>query len=572
MSIGNADKSQLKSLLAALFVVTVASVSGPAHAADPQTDFAARCGAPGVLVCEGFDNASTFAYSSSQDDGLYPPWGSSTVKGIQDTNIKASGTSSLRFDIPGKSGDDAAGNFSKNFGAKFSQNSTFYVQFRQRFDSNMLTIDWYSLMGTFWKQAVIYDKDGVPCANIELATINLYASGIPTMYSECGARHLRGSLSNPLSFTPYVPYYYQQGASLTSGYNCLYEGEFAGIAMIRAYHDARGDTARSEILVPNAAHGTNPATAVMCGYTVKEIPTDREGSVDLEALKAAVGPQTAGLMLTNPSTLGVFEKTILEIRDIVHGAGGLLYYDGANLNAILGRVKPGAMGFDVIHMNLHKTFSTPHGGGGPGAGPVGVAERLMPFMPVPGVIHDNGVYRNAVEADLPQSIGRMSANGGNAGVLLRAYIYARMLGAEGMHRVAEFATLNANYLMAKLRDAGFELAYPTRRASHEFIVTLKKLKDETGVSAMDFAKRLLDYGFHAPTTYFPLLVPECLLIEPSETESKETLDAFIDACIKIKEEAHVNAELVKGAPYTQPVRRLDDVKAARELDLAYKPA
>lgn len=348
------------------------------------------------------------------------------------------------------------------------------------------------------------------------------------------------------------------------------QGEFAGIAMIRAYHESRGDTARSEILVPNAAHGTNPATAVMCGYTVKEIPTDREGNVELDALKAAVGPQTAGLMLTNPSTLGVFEKSILQIRDIVHGAGGLLYYDGANLNAILGRVKPGAMGFDVIHMNLHKTFSTPHGGGGPGAGPVGVAERLLPFMPVPVVINENNVYRHAVEADLPQSIGRMSANTGNAGVLLRAYIYARMLGAEGMHRVAEFATLNANYLLAKLRDAGFDLAYPTRRASHEFIITLKKLKDETGVSAMDFAKRLLDYGFHAPTTYFPLLVPECLLIEPSETESKETLDAFVEACIQIKAEAHSDAALVKGAPYSQPVRRLDDVKAARELDLAYK--
>ncbi len=348
------------------------------------------------------------------------------------------------------------------------------------------------------------------------------------------------------------------------------QGEFAGIAMIRAYHDARGDTARNEILVPNAAHGTNPATAVMCGYTVREIPTDREGNVDLEALKAAVGPQTAGLMLTNPSTLGVFEKTIQTIQKLVHDAGGLLYYDGANLNAILGYVRPGDMGFDVIHMNLHKTFSTPHGGGGPGAGPVGVAERLLPFLPVPVVINDNGVYRNAAEADLPQSIGRMSANGGNAGVLLRAYIYARMLGAEGMHRVAEFATLNANYLMARLRDAGFELAYPTRRASHEFIVTLKKVKDETGVSAMDFAKRLLDYGFHAPTTYFPLLVPECLLIEPSETESKETLDAFIEACIRIKEEAYADADLVKGAPYTQPVRRLDDVKAARELDLAYR--
>ena len=348
------------------------------------------------------------------------------------------------------------------------------------------------------------------------------------------------------------------------------QGEFAGIAMIRAYHDSRGDSARTEILVPNAAHGTNPATAVMCGYTVKEIPTDREGNVELDALKAAVGPQTAGLMLTNPSTLGVFEKAIQDIQKIVHDAGGLLYYDGANLNAILGRVRPGDMGFDVIHMNLHKTFSTPHGGGGPGAGPVGVAQRLLPFMPVPVVINDNGIFRNAIEADLPQSIGRMSANGGNAGVLLRAYIYARMLGAEGMHRVAEFATLNANYLLARLRQAGFDLAYPTRRASHEFIITLKKLKDETGVTAMDFAKRLLDYGFHAPTTYFPLLVPECLLIEPSETESKETLDAFVEACIKIKDEAYSQPDLVKGAPYTQPVRRLDDVKAARELDLAYK--
>jgi glycine dehydrogenase subunit 2 len=348
------------------------------------------------------------------------------------------------------------------------------------------------------------------------------------------------------------------------------QGEFAGIAMIRAYHDSRSDSARTEILVPNAAHGTNPATAVMCGYTVKEIPTDREGNVELDALKAAVGPQTAGLMLTNPSTLGVFEKAIQDIQKIVHDAGGLLYYDGANLNAILGRVRPGDMGFDVIHMNLHKTFSTPHGGGGPGAGPVGVAQRLLPFMPVPVVINDNGLYRNAIEDDLPQSIGRMSANCGNAGVLLRAYIYARMLGAEGMHRVAEFATLNANYLLARLRLAGFDLAYPTRRASHEFIVTLKKLKDETGITAMDFAKRLLDYGFHAPTTYFPLLVPECLLIEPSETESKETLDAFVEACIKIKDEAYGQPDLVKGAPYTQPVRRLDDVKAARELDLSYK--
>ncbi|NOT18004.1 MAG: aminomethyl-transferring glycine dehydrogenase subunit GcvPB [Sulfuriferula sp.] len=348
------------------------------------------------------------------------------------------------------------------------------------------------------------------------------------------------------------------------------QGEFAGVAMIRAYHDARGDTARREIIVPNAAHGTNPATAVMCGYTVREIPTDANGDVDIDALKAAVGPHTAGLMLTNPSTLGVFEKQIQQIQHIVHDAGGLLYYDGANLNAILGRVKPGDMGFDVIHINLHKTFSTPHGGGGPGAGPVGVATRLLPYMPVPVVTLENGQYRLLVEGDIPASIGRMSANQGNAGVLLRAYIYARMLGAEGMHRVAEFATLNANYLLAQLQTAGFDIAFPTRRASHEFIVTLKKLKDETGVTAMDFAKRLLDYGYHAPTTYFPMLVPECLLIEPTETESKATLDGFVVAMQAILAEAYATPELVKGAPYTQPVRRLDDVKAARELDLVWR--
>ncbi|MBI5329634.1 MAG: aminomethyl-transferring glycine dehydrogenase subunit GcvPB [Betaproteobacteria bacterium] len=348
-------------------------------------------------------------------------------------------------------------------------------------------------------------------------------------------------------------------------------GEFAGVAMIRAYHDARGDAARTEIIVPDAAHGTNPATATMCGYAVKEIPTDRDGNVDLDALRAAVGPQTAGIMLTNPSTLGVFEPAIGEIQKIVHQAGGLTYYDGANLNAILGRVRPGDMGFDVIHMNLHKTFSTPHGGGGPGAGPVGVSERLRPYLPIPYVLEENGAYRWAEEADCPHSIGRMSAFGGNMGVLMRAFIYARMLGRDGMHRVAEYAALNANYLAAELKKAGFDLAFPQRRASHEFIVTLKKLKDETGVSAMDFAKRLLDYGFHAPTTYFPMLVPECLLIEPTETESKATLDAFVAAMVAVKREAEGNAERVKTAPHTLPARRMDDVKAARELDLAWKP-
>src|SRR5512134_2080848 len=349
-------------------------------------------------------------------------------------------------------------------------------------------------------------------------------------------------------------------------------GEFAGIAMVRAYHRARGDAARTEIIVPDAAHGTNPATATMCGYTAREIPTDRDGNVDLAALTAAVGPHTAGLMLTNPSTLGVFERTILDIQRIVHGAGGLLYYDGANLNAILGKVKPGDMGFDVIHMNLHKTFSTPHGGGGPGAGPVGVAERLKPFLPVPFVGQEKGAFRWLAEKDLPQSIGRLSAFAGNAGVLLRAYVYARMLGAEGMRRVGEFATLNANYLLAELRRAGFDAAFPERRASHEFVLTLKRLKDQTGITAMDVAKGLLDRGFHAPTTYFPLLVPECLLIEPTETESKETLDAFVAAMKDILTEAETEPEKLKGAPWTLPVRRLDDVRAAKQLDLAWKTA
>lgn len=350
------------------------------------------------------------------------------------------------------------------------------------------------------------------------------------------------------------------------------QGEFAGVAMIRAYHDARKDTARSEILVPDAAHGTNPATATMCGYAVKEIPTDAQGDVDIEALRAAVGPHTAGIMLTNPSTLGVFERRIMEIAKIVHEAGGLLYYDGANLNAILGKVKPGDMGFDVIHMNLHKTFSTPHGGGGPGAGPVGVSARLRPYLPIPIVAREGKSYRLLTEKDCPDSMGRLSAFMGNAGVLLRAYIYARMLGRAGMERVADYATLNANYLMARLAKAGFDLAYPQRRATHEFIVTLKRQAKTHGVTAMDYAKRLLDHGYHAPTTYFPLLVPECLLIEPTETEAKEALDGFVAAMQAIDAEAEASPDVVKGAPYTLPVRRLDDVKAARELDLVWQSA
>jgi glycine dehydrogenase subunit 2 len=349
------------------------------------------------------------------------------------------------------------------------------------------------------------------------------------------------------------------------------QGEFAGVAMIRAYHRARGDEARTEILVPDAAHGTNPASAVMAGYQVREIPTGDDGDLDLTALRAAVGPATAGIMLTNPSTLGVFERHIREIADAVHEAGGLLYYDGANLNAILGKVRPGDMGFDVIHMNLHKTFSTPHGGGGPGAGPVGVSKRLEPYLPVPMVARDGDAYSWLTERERPESIGRLTAFAGNAGILLRAYVYARMLGAEGMKRVAEYATLNANYLLKRLAEAGFEPAFPQRRASHEFIVTLRREAKEHGVNAMDYAKRLLDYGFHAPTTYFPLLVPECLLIEPTETEPKEALDAFVEALSTIRQEVRQTPERVKQAPHALPVRRLDDVRAARQLDVAYRP-
>ena len=389
------------------------------------------------------------------------------------------------------------------------------------------------------------------------------------------------------------------------------QGEFAGVAMIMAYHRHRGDSGRTEIIVPDAAHGTNPATATMCGCTVREIPTDKNGDVDVEALKKVLGPKTAGIMLTNPSTLGVFERRIVEIAKLVHDAGGLLYYDGANLNAILGKVRPGDMGFDAIHMNLHKTFSTPHGGGGPGAGAVGVSERLKPFLPIPMIeavslpapaveavrrtevgnasdakappsalrapspaTQEKGqlLYRWVRKKDRPLTIGRLTTFAGNAGVLLRAYIYARLLGREGMPRVAEYATLNANYLMKRLAAKGFDLAYPNRRASHEFIVTVAKQKKENGITALDFSKSLLDDGIHAPTNYFPLLVPECLLIEPTETEAKETLDEFVEVMGKLLKRASANPQAMKDAPVTTPVRRLDDVKCAKDLDLAWRAA
>ncbi len=350
------------------------------------------------------------------------------------------------------------------------------------------------------------------------------------------------------------------------------QGEFAGVAMIRAYHQARGDHARTEMLIPDAAHGTNPASAVMCGFQVREIPTNAEGDIDLDALSRALGPQTAGLMLTNPSTLGVFERNIEAITALTHAAGGLIYYDGANLNAILGKVRPGDMGFDVVHMNLHKTFATPHGSGGPGAGPVGASARLAEFLPQPRVTQDADGYRWLTEREQPRSIGRMTAFGGNIGVLLRAYIYARLLGREGMVRVAEYATLNANYLLVRLRELGLTPAYPNRLATHEFVLTLKSEVKTLQLSALTLAKRLLDFGMHAPTTYFPLRVAEALLIEPTETEDRATLDAFVAAIAAILAEARTQPEHLQAAPHTLPVRRLDEVRAARELDLAWQPA
>jgi len=419
---------------------------------------------------------------------------------------------------------------------------------------------------------------------------NFYPLGSCTMKYNPRGVHKAAMLAGFLDRHPLAPESHSQGFL-----SCLYElqemlkeitgmagvsltpmagaqGEFAGVAMIRAYHLARGESHRIEMLVPDAAHGTNPASAAMCGFKIKEIPTNKEGDIDIAALKQAVNQNTAGIMLTNPSTLGVFESHIQEIAKIIHQAGGLLYYDGANLNAILGKVRPGDMGFDVMHMNLHKTFATPHGGGGPGSGPVAVSQRLAPFLPIPlvGFNHQSQTYYWLTQKELPQSIGQLSTFMGNAGILLRAYAYIRLLGKEGLHRVSEFATLNANYLMVKLKQAGFTLAFPTRRASHEFIVTITPELKTYGINAMDIAKRLLDYGFHAPTVYFPLLIPECLLIEPTETESRETLDQFVDALIKIREEIQTKPELLHNAPHTLPVKRLDEVKAARELNLKWE--
>lgn len=348
------------------------------------------------------------------------------------------------------------------------------------------------------------------------------------------------------------------------------QGEFVGLAMIRAYHLERSDLQRTEILVPDTAHGTNPASAAMCGYTVREIPTDKHGDIIIAELQKCLGPQTAGLMLTNPSTLGVFERNIVEVARLVHAAGGLLYYDGANLNAILGRVRPGDMGFDVMHMNLHKTFATPHGGGGPGSGPVAANSKLAKYLPIPMVTKRDNKYQWLVTKDRPSTIGRVTTCMGNAGILLRAYIYILMLGHDGLREVSAIAVLNANYLSYQLASLGYTLAYPDRMATHEFVITLSAQYKQYGLSALDFAKRIIDEDVHAPTIYFPLSVPECWLIEPTETETKQTLDNFIDIMRDLLTEAATDSASFKMAPQSLPVLRLDEVKAAKELNVVWR--
>lgn len=342
-------------------------------------------------------------------------------------------------------------------------------------------------------------------------------------------------------------------------------GEFTGVMLIKAYHVDRGDTARTKIIVPDSAHGTNPATAAMCGYQVVNIPSGKDGCVDLDALRAAVGPDTAGLMLTNPNTVGIFDKNILEITKIVHDAGGLCYYDGANLNAVMGVVRPGDMGFDCIHSNLHKTFATPHGGGGPGAGAVGCKDFLRKYMPGPLVVEKDGKF----DFEYPEkSIGRVKTFYGNFDVVIKALTYVLSLGKQGIPDAAKCAVLNANYMMARLKTK-FDMAYD-EICMHEFVMCLVKLHDETGCSALDVAKGMLDFGLHPPTMYFPLIVHEALMVEPCETESKELMDEVCDIYLKLYDMAYNDPQALHDAPLHTPVRRLDEVAAARNMVLRYK--
>ncbi|MCH6266645.1 MULTISPECIES: aminomethyl-transferring glycine dehydrogenase subunit GcvPB [Neobacillus] len=344
-------------------------------------------------------------------------------------------------------------------------------------------------------------------------------------------------------------------------------GEWTGLMMIRAYHEANGNLKRTKVIVPDSAHGTNPASATVAGLETVTVKSNENGLVDLEDLRRVVGEDTAALMLTNPNTLGLFEEHIVEIADIVHEAGGKVYYDGANLNAVLSKARPGDMGFDVVHLNLHKTFTGPHGGGGPGSGPVGVKSDLIPFLPRPVIAKRGDEY--VLDYDRPQSIGRVKPYYGNFGINVRAYTYIRSMGPDGLKAVTEYAVLNANYMMRRLAEY-YDLPFD-RHCKHEFVLSGRRQK-KLGVRTLDIAKRLLDFGFHPPTIYFPLNVEECIMIEPTETESKETLDSFIDIMIQIAKEAEENPEIVQEAPHTTVVGRLDETTAARKPVLRYQNA
>ncbi len=344
-------------------------------------------------------------------------------------------------------------------------------------------------------------------------------------------------------------------------------GELTGLMVMKAYHEQRGEGHRNEVIIPDSAHGTNPASCAMVGYKVVEVPSNERGAVDVEALKGLVGPNTAGLMLTNPNTLGLFDENICEIAELIHDAGGLLYYDGANANAIMGIARPGDMGFDIVHFNLHKTFSTPHGGGGPGAGPIVVCKDLAQFLPGPVVAKEGDRYTFVTPEN---SIGRVRSFYGNFLVYARAYAYILSHGGKGLREVSETAVLHANYMMNKLKDV-YQLPYD-RTCMHEFVLSGKWQKERHGVRTLDIAKRLLDYGYHAPTVYFPMVVDEAIMIEPTETEPKSTLDEFIEVMRTIAEEVETNPELVTSAPHTTPLKRLDESRAARQPILRWEKA
>ncbi len=342
------------------------------------------------------------------------------------------------------------------------------------------------------------------------------------------------------------------------------QGEFTGIMMFRQYHKSRNDLKRNKIIIPDSAHGTNPASSAIGGFKIVNVKSNADGRVDIDDLKRIAGDDIAGIMLTNPNTLGIFEKDIVEIEKIIHGCGGLMYMDGANLNALLGIVRPGDMGFDCVHINLHKTFSTPHGGGGPGSGPVCVSEKLVPFLPIPQIEKDENLY--FLNENIPASIGKVHSFYGNFGVLIRAYTYIRMNGADGLRNVSENAVINANYLFKKIKEY-FETPFE-QFSMHEFVISGDRQK-KFGITTKDMAKRLLDFGYHAPTVYFPLVVHEAMLVEPTETETKESIDEFAEAMINIAKEAESNPDVLLSAPNSTPVKRLNDAHAARNLDITW---